>query len=288
MRESSTKHNLYFQFFCFYRQLIKIFPFHKIFVEIAGFLMGIIFLFQTSKDNFYKYFHFSHHVLQLGVFRSLLHGPRYCLEKGRNAAWTKFYMESRDQTRKYFTIHKPDDEPNKLRGIFLGAHYGPYMQLPLLKEIAINIRAMVREELGTYLDNRLDHRHNENVKYWSKEKPFFAGKSEILLVKHLIKGNSILLYNDLNYEKGAKTQVTFFGKKKMFNYFPFKISLNYKIPVYFVAYQRAKHSRYELHILKAQPFSTFQEGLEQYILFLEGIIKKNPFMWNYIHTFDEN
>ena len=123
---------------------------------------------------------------------------------------------------------------------------------------------------------------NSKTKYFSKNDAIIlAHKGEKKLIKHIKEDKNILIFLDLPIHKKEVGVLTpFLGMTRNFSYFAFKLSINYNKPI-FICYQEKSEEKdkYNIRFKELNNFSTQEEGLKQYLSFVEELIKKDPSMW---------
>lgn len=62
---------------------------------------------------------------------------------------------------------------------------------------------------------------------------------------------------------------------------PFKISIQYNIPILFVGITKRKR-QYYVSIIPIDDFNTQQEGLKKYIALIEKLLCRDPYAGNFI------
>lgn len=123
-------------------------------------------------------------------------------------------------------------------------HYGPLLYSYLLKEIyGVDIKSFARKE--TLRGWRVAHEmaigplKSARTAFLSAPGNFIeAGLSEKELVRHLKAGAAVTIPIDIPREGEGGTEVELLGYPVRLNYFPFKLALSYKAPLFICIFKK--------------------------------------------------
>lgn len=222
---------------------------------------------------------------------------RYFVDQARLGAWNHLYYEFPRQLDEYMSIEglaALKETTRAGRGaILVGAHYGPKLTTFLLRQHGIDARPLVSDQLITrgLTGTELRHRFGSSRrrKFFSQEmRPIEANRSERELVRHVREGGVALLLIDYPRPTVGGAPVSLFGQPRRLHYFPFKLALNYGLPVFFYFYERISEGGYRLRLTPAGDFATPAAGAADYAQHLEEHVRTHPFApMSFIRSFLE-
>lgn len=219
---------------------------------------------------------------------------RYFIQAGRDKVWSALYCEAPSRIKKYITVENEElikEAIEKDKGVILvGAHYGPSLSTFMFWQININVltlasygflkRLQVASRLG--IKPLISKR---TLFYTNNHCALVAKRSERDFVRHLKKGGVVSMRIELRKDEHRGILAKFFDYPVRFSYFPFKLALNYNVPVFFFFFAKAKNGGYRLCLAPSGDFSTVSEGINRYASFFQRQITTYPFMWKGIPIF---
>lgn len=220
---------------------------------------------------------------------SWLYILKYCVQAGRNRIWNEtLFFEVQHGLKKYFTFEGREglEESLKRRGaVLLGAHYGPRLHLFLFHQMKLEVRHLVERAFYDQQQNLVQSAGRCSL---SKKARFFKEFRHCLVVKgserelvgHLKKGGAVSMFIDFPNRNAESSVTDFFGFPMRFHKFPFRLALEYEVPVFFYFLTRTRMGGYQLSFVPSGTFSTPDEGIAKYASFFQSKIMASPSLWN--------
>ena len=263
---------------------VRIVPWKICVINVFGTISGIIMMF-TKIRQWRCVMKFAKNIGN--PLPGFLYVLRHFVQTGIDYVWGYLYYESIPELKQYFeTENKKIIDAAYSDGtgvIVLSAHYGPMVTTYMLNNMYGNIKRPVTSDnferwrkMSKYTIKPLRSRIHEFLS--NSKSSIVSGKSEKEMVMHVKKGGILFMYIDgLGPVQGK--DVDFFGLPLKPNFFPFKLSLRYNVPVVFCSLEKKINGGYLLRITRCNAFSTPDEGYMQYVSFLKTIIGTKPFSW---------
>lgn len=221
----------------------------------------------------------------------------YFFEQAKRDVWSALFYDAADSLEKYIAV---DNQQSVLRAVadgrgalLLGAHFGPSVYTFVMRKSGIAARPLIdADNYQSALRSSgqcLERLQTKKMSFWRNElDPFLSSKSEKALIAYVRAGGVATIQNDYPKKTPGGPTTSFFGRPIRFNYFAFKVSLHYTVPIFFYIFEKAERGRgFRLTFTPCPPFSTIEAGLDQYSAFLEYKISNCPFMWYTLPDFME-
>ncbi len=214
---------------------------------------------------------------------------KHYMQQGKNKIWTKLYYEASSQYDKYLTLENlPPLNAAIGRGkgvILMGVHCGPALSSVLFMRFNTDIMHVIGQSFYDHLAKQkrwcLKGLISRRATYFiNRQQNYLVHmKSEKSLVQHCLAGGVINLLNDLPSPRGG-VPVEILGTKTQISAFPFKLSLNYNIPIFFYLNRNIMNSGFKIEFHPAENFSSPEEGINIYIDMLHKQILGSPYMYD--------
>jgi lauroyl/myristoyl acyltransferase len=212
---------------------------------------------------------------------------KYFVQRGIDSAWGIAYTEAPQVLERYMVVENAEVLEQAAREnqglILLGAHYGPALFTFLLYQMDIMATTLVNQDSYNIINRdreALNALRCNMWKFWEGiQDTLVVTGSEKKLVNNLKSGGTVIMIIDLPLNAPEGEVVDFFGLPLRFSYFPFKLALRYKIPVYFCFFSRSTNGGYRLSIAPSGNFSNPFQGVKGYVASLQERVAAYPYMW---------
>ncbi len=204
--------------------------------------------------------------------------------------------------KKYFDFEFEGEEylhdlvENKQGGLLLGAHMGNWeVAGELLDRVDSVINILMVDVENAELKKVIE-------KATQKKKvniiPIKDDMSHIFAVVDAFKRKELVaMHGDRFVEDNKTVKVDFLGEKACFPIGPMILASKYKVPVSFVFSLKESNRKYHFYATKGKVFPNIQKPgakqeniqkmVEEYVAFLEKMVKKYPLQWFNYHDFWE-
>jgi len=155
--------------------------------------------------------------------------------------------------------------------LLVTGHFGPFFLTLLFKEF-FSIRT---SSFASVRNKKIFTTSFEKRNKIISSNPIYAVGEETQMQEGLLKKQWINFYNDVPVAKRGSLSYTLFGKNVYMSELPFKISLQYNIPILFIGITKNK-LQYHVSITPLDDFDTQQEGLGKYVALIETLLCRDP------------
>jgi len=263
------------------------FPFRALFVKTASVFLGTaeILLWKGKLRLIRRYF------IALGLDSGFIRfALRYILLTTRDILWANIIHDSPyDGLGEFVSVTGKEElqaSVSEGRGVIvLGAHYGPPCYLYLLKRMCdLDVRLLVNSDTDKDIKGKASSRFplfkDKRACFLSKDTScLVAGRNELSLVKHVKRGGTVLILNDILASESSGMPVKFLDRDLSFNDFPFKMALRLDVPVFFCSLVGLGDGKYSLVLDRAGPFADQSNAMIAYVSFVEKLVRMNPYVW---------